>query len=415
MAKAGFTGPVMSLGGVAGGYAGGAPVEYSDEIGPSLFWAGMAIPATGVASSKDRAGPGAIASVYCASPIRTVNTPCAAGGTGVTLTQAANAVAGTAMLNTTTWATGKAPGVPVTVGGVALTGVALDMGLDAATFATAGTVTLATAANYWRYRPGQWLCLLNCPANSTQMVQVVTAPSTGILTVNPAPAASTTGQIALTNRFNPNLYGATGAPSSVSSLMAAGSARIIIPEVGDSRGVGILGVTGGAPAGGTFTIQGIDGMGMPQSEIIPAPVGAATVWGKKTYDIFLSATPNFSDAHAYTVVLSDFIGLPLSVLSIDSIVAVNTVVISTGVATLAAPGTNYTIIPADLTNPATQLTGAPRGGIQVSGNGPATAPGTPLTLNPVTTLITVDQRLNPLQVAIASTINPGPLLGVLPV
>ena len=103
------------------------------------------------------------------------------------------------------------------------------------------------------------------------------------------------------------------------------------------------------------------------------------------------------------MVTSDFIGFPIAVLSTDSIVAMS-------LGGTPIPAASATIVPADLTFPATSTTGDPRGGIQTTANGPLAAPGTPL---PFTgTVLTVDQRLNPLQVALATTINPGPLLGV---
>jgi hypothetical protein len=418
MAKAGFTGPLMSLGTAAGGLIGGAPsglsiasgvgnppLEYSDEIGASIFWAGMAIPATGGPASKDRVGPGAIASVYAAFPIRTINSAPAAGAAA--LTTAGNATAGTPLVNVTTYAAGRAP-VPVTAFGLPVTGIALDMALDVASFATSGTVTLTgtSVGNAWRYRIGQWICLLNCPTNSAQMVQVTAVPTVSTLTVSPVPLAATSGQITLTNRFNPNVYGASGAPSSVSSLAPAGTARILIPELGTSRGVGVTGSA--SSTGGSVLIQGIGPFGGLTSEIIAAPAGATTAWGKKTYDIFISATPQFTDAHNYTVVTSDFIGFPMSVMDVNSIVTAT----FAGVALTYASGSNTaTIIPADTTYPATTTTGDPRGGIQLTANGPGAAPFTVQTLNG-TNLLVVDQRLNPLQVALASAINPGPLLGV---
>ena len=114
---------------------------------------------------------------------------------------------------------GRAPGVPITYQGVSTNGVALDMGLDSATFATAGTATLTTIANAWRYRVGQWLCLLNGGVSGAAMMSQITAinATTGVLSLSPAPLASGTGQIALTNRFNPNAYGASGPPSSIGS------------------------------------------------------------------------------------------------------------------------------------------------------------------------------------------------------
>jgi hypothetical protein len=409
MAKDTFTGPLISLGGLAGGEGGTTPREYSDEIGPSIFWAGEAIPATGAVASKDRTGPGSIPSVFCAFPMRTVNSMPAAGGAAAALTVAGPASSGTPLVNTSTYALGRAPGTPVTVGGVAMTGVALDMGLDGATFtAGAAVVPLTVGADTWRYRIGQWVGLLNGGAGGlTQMAQITAITAGASITVSPAPAVSGTGTIALTNRFNPNAYGASGPPSSLSKLASAGSARIVIPEVGNARGVGVTGVAGGT--GGPILIQGLDLFGAQQSEIIQAPAAATTVWGKKTYSLFISATPQFTDAsHNYTVCESDLIGLPVSVLDAGSIVAV------TFGGTAEVAGTGYTIVPADLTNPATTTTGDPRGGIQVSANGPATAPGTGLTLNGATVLA-IDQRLNPLQVALSTTVNPGPLLGVSPV
>jgi hypothetical protein len=405
MAKSTFTGPLMSLGGLAGGVGGSTPREYSDEIGPSIFWGGMAIPATGSVSSKDQFGAGSIAAVFGAFPIRTLNaTP--APGVGL-LTVAAFAIAGVPQPNIVAYALGRAPGTPAVISGIAyLNGVGLDMGLDAAVFATTGIATLAVPANAWRYRAGQWIGLLNGgPGGATQMSQITAINAlTGVLTLSPAPAVNSTGQIALTNRFNPNAYGASGPPSSLAKLASSGSARILIPEIGSARGVGVTGIVGSS--GGSVLIQGIDVFGSPQSEMIVRPAGIGTTWGRKTYSIFVSATPQFSDNTNYSVVTSDLIGLPLSVLSADSLVDV-----AFG-GTPAVAG-DFTIVPADLTNPATTTTGDPRGAIQVSANGPAAAPATPLVLDGATVL-TVDQRLNPLQVALATATNPGALLGVAP-
>ncbi len=397
MAKDTFTGPVLALGTLAGGASGGAPREYSDEIGPSVFFGGVAYPVVAANASKDRMGPGSVPAVFCASPIRTVNAAISAGNAA--LTTAGNAVAGTPLPNITTYAIGRAPGTPVAVAGVYTTGVALDMGLDTATFTTAATnnATLATPANNWRYSIGQWVGLLGAGVGGATMMSQITTinRTTGVLTLVPAPINVVgSSQIALSNRYNPNLYGASGPPSSIASTASAGSARIIIPEVGNSRGIGITGSASGVAT--IFDIVGVDATGGLQTETITGPVGATTVWSKKTYDLFVSATPRTADAHNYTVVTSDFIGLPLPVLSTDSIVAMTL----NNVALVAA---NFTVIPADLTYPITNTTGDPRGGIQTTANGPAvalglTVPGTPQVFSG--TVLAVDQRLNPLQVAL---------------
>jgi hypothetical protein len=130
-----------------------------------------------------------------------------------------------------------------------------------------------------------------------------------------------------------------------------------------------------------------------QTETITGATTATTVWSKKTYDMFISATPRTADAgHNYTVVTSDFIGFPLPVLSADSIVA------ATRAGTAIAPTADYTIIPADLTFPISPTTGDPRGGIQTTANGPGVAPTTPVAF--ANSVLIVDQRLNPLQVAL---------------
>jgi hypothetical protein len=408
MAQATSTGPIIALGGLAGGQAGTQPREYSDEIGPSIFWAGTAIAASGALASKDRKGQGAIPALYLSSPIRTVNAILAASAGALTV--AGIPTAGTPLVNISTYAAGRAPGTPVTVAGVPTTGVAIDGGLDTAAFATTGVLTLAApsvAANTWRYQVNQWVCLLNGGVGGAARMAQITAIGAGTLTVSPAPAAAVTGQIALTNRYNPNLYGASGPPSSVSSMAPAGAARIVIPEVGNARGIGILGVA--ACTGNTFTLVGIGTYGSIQTETIVHPGGAVTAWSKKTYDMLITATPALTEAagHNYTVVTGDIIGLPLSVMSADSIVAVSL----GGVAAVA--GTNFIVIPADITNPASPTTGDTRGSIQVGAAGPAaTTPGTPMAAFNGTLVLTIDQRLNPLQVALASVVNPGPLLGV---
>jgi hypothetical protein len=417
MAKAAFTGPLLVLGGVAGAQGGAQPREYSDEIGPSLFWGGFAIPGAG--GGKDKTGPGTIPCVYAAIPIRTVN--CFLSPGAAALTTAGGATSGTPFVNLTAYNVGRAPYTQI-LGGATVPGIALDMGVDTATFTTGATanVTMAApsvAANVWRYnKPGLWIALLNGGAAGATLytqVQSVNA-TTGAMTVSPAPAAAGTGQVTFTNRYNPAAYGA-GAPTGLSSEIPAGTARLNIPEIGCTRGVGVTGVAAGT--GGAVLIQGTDGYGYPQSETIAVAAGAGTTWGKKTYDTFISATPQFSDAgHNYTVVTSDFIGLPLSVMSANSLASV---LYGAPGAQTAQTSANFTVIPADLTNPATRTTGDVRGGVQVSANGPAVAlglaaPATGITLV-ATSQLTIQQVLDPLAVALSSGFNAGTLLGVTPV
>ncbi len=179
--------------------------------------------------------------------------------------------------------------------------------------------------------------------------------------------------------------------------------RFLIPEAATARGVGVTGVAGGT--GGPVLIQGLDIFGQAQSETITATAGATTTYGKKTYKVFISATPQFNDAHAYTVVTSDLIGLPLSVLPAPN-----------PLPALLAAGVAYVgsvLQYADITNPATLTTGDPRGGIQLSNKGPvagATGAGPD-----GATLFSVTQTISALAAVAGSMFNPGPLFGSSPV
>jgi len=165
--------------------------------------------------------------------------------------------------------------------------------------------------------------------------------------------------------------------------------------------VGVVGVAGGAA--GNILIQGLDTYMRLQSEMVAVPAGAATTYGRKTYKVFLAAIPQFTSANNYTVVTSDLIGLPLSVLPNQP----QPTVTEAGAA-YAGAGVQF----ADLTNPATQATGDPRGGFQLSAAGPlAGVVGT----GPSGGAFVIVMPLNPAQVLSANQFNPGPLFGVPPV
>jgi hypothetical protein len=178
--------------------------------------------------------------------------------------------------------------------------------------------------------------------------------------------------------------------------------RFLIPECATARGVGITGVAGGT--GGPVLVRGLDVFNQLQTEIVQAAAGAATTYGKKTYKVFIDATPQFNDNHAYTVVTSDLIGLPISVLP------------NAPAPVITFAGAAYTtgvFQYADLTNPATTTTGDPRGAYQMSTKGPnAGATGAGPTGAGV---LSITQTISALAAISASVLNPGPLFGVPPV
>lgn len=405
MAASVSSGPLVSLGGLTGAPSGRAPAEYSQQIGPSIFWSGFGIPVIGTGANKDDINPGAVPAIYAASPIQTLNAIPVAGG--ATVANGAAAVSGTPLANRTTFAAGIAPGTMAIVNGQPVfNAIALDTALDkAAVVANNNVITLGIPANIWRYFKGQWISIAGAgPAAATLFAQITAlgTPSNGQITLNVNPTtAQAAGEIGLTNRWNLYLYG-NPAPTGVSAMAAGGMGRFLIPEVSTARGVGVTGVAGGT--GGPVLIQGIDIFGQFTSETITATAGATTTYGKKTYKVFLSATPQFNDAHAYTVVTSDLIGLPLSVLPAPNPLPV-----------LLAAGAAYAgsvLQYADQTNPATLTTGDPRGGIQLSNKGPnagATGAGPD-----GATLFTVTQTISALAACMGGMFNPGPLFGSSP-
>lgn len=76
-----------------------------------------------------------------------------------------------------------------------------------------------------------------------------------------------------------------------------------------ARAVSISGVTSGT--GGDFLVLGADVYGYPLSQTVTVAAGANTVNSLKAFKFIFSVTPQFSDAHNYSVGTSDVYGLPL--------------------------------------------------------------------------------------------------------
>jgi hypothetical protein len=405
MAASVSSGPIVALGGLTGAPSGQQPAEYSQQIGPSILWSGFGIPVISPGANKDNINPGAIQAIYANFPIQTVNSIMVPGG--ATVASGATASVGVPLTNTTAFIPGIAPGTPVMVGGIPnYTAVGLDIAIDKAAAVTTGNViTLATPANIWRYTKGQWLAVAGVgPGGATLFAQILAlgTPANGQITLSVIPStAQAAAEVGLTNRFSLYGYG-NPPPSGLSDMVAGGMGRFLIPESASTRGIGVTGVTGGT--GGPMLIQGLDLFNQPQSEIIAVAAGVATTYGKKTYGVFIAATPQFNDNHAYTVVTSDLVGFPISVLPN----APAPVVTFAGAAYAGA-----VIQYADLTNPATTSTGDPRGAIQLSTKGPnagATGAGPN-----GTGVLSITQTISTLAAVVGSMLNPGPLFGVPPV
>jgi hypothetical protein len=400
MAQAVFTGPVIALGPVAGAPRGGPPIEYSDEIGPSLLWNGVGLPLAGSATgSKDQKGPGSLRALLASPNFPFLNQILATGGASVTTAGHANS--GTAFPLVTAFAAGITAGCPVITPTGLQVGVGLDTGWSSGTAASgSSTITAIPATDIWRFYPGQWISIGGAGAGGAVLFARVTAIASGTSITISTPALTSQSTAAIGNvAGNPNSY--AWAPIAYSALQAAGSGLFVNPDCGGARGVGVTGVAGGS--GGNVTITGVDIFGQVTSEIIAAAAGAATTYGVKTYKVILSAVPAFTDANNYTVVTSDLIGCPL-------------VQVNDGYPfTVWSNGAAYTTAVfqfADLTNPATQTTKDPRGAVQLSAKGPVNGGGG---TGPNGSLrFTLMQQLNPAQAFLASPTNYQVLYGVTP-
>jgi hypothetical protein len=238
--------------------------------------------------------------------------------------------------------------------------------------------------------------------------QVIAVGATTI-TLNPNYLPGTTNGSAPVG--SANVFNALGFNPSVPDAhlpySTAGLALILDPKQSCSRAVGITGSA--SSTGGNVTIRGVDVYGQPQSETIAAPAGATTVWGKKTYKWFLSATPAFTDAHGYTVVTSDTFGFTCRS---DFFEAAN--IFYNGSYLTAQSSTTAMWVAADRTNPATLTTGDVRGTVQVSARGSNSGTVTSTAYTDGTKRVSIYMTVPLSNLTAATPNNPAPLYGVLP-
>jgi hypothetical protein len=381
------------MGGFAGAPNGGPPAEYSVEIGPSIFWQGAGLLSMAGSGSKDKKGMGGFPALFMSDTILALNQVIQPAG--VALTAAANAVSGEPLPLATAYALGVAPGTPTPSGAL---GVGIETGFAVGATTIGSGIVTVQANDKWRFSPGMFVSIAGAGIAGSMLFAQVTAvnPALPQITVSP-PAVAAQAAAAIGTYFgDPSAYG-FAVPKAYSAWMNGGAGRFLMPDCGCARGVGVLNAGGAA---GNILIQGLDVFMRLQSEMI-AVAAAGTTYGRKTYKVLLAAIPQFTSAFNYTVVTSDLIGLPLSVLPNQL------------PPTILEGGAAYAGVFqfADLTNPATQLTGDPRGAIQLSANGPNVGAGVgPDGLARWGIVLT----LNPAQVLSANQFNPGPLFGVHP-
>jgi hypothetical protein len=115
-----------------------------------------------------------------------------------------------------------------------------------------------------------------------------------------------------------------------------------------SRAVTITGVAAGI--GGNFLISGYDIYGFPMSQLVAVPAGVATTATLKAFKYIASVTPQFADAHTYSVGTADVFGFPLAsqALWVDTMINWNGANIAANTGYLAAVTTTATTATGDV-------------------------------------------------------------------
>ena len=251
MAQAASTGPLISLGGFAGAPNGGPPAEYSNEIGPSIFWQGSGLLSMAGSGSKDKKGAGGFPALFMSDSILALNQIIQPAG--VALTAPGPAVSGVSLPLALGYVSGMAPGTPTPGGAL---GVGIETGFAQATVNN-GSPTVGVFANdKWRFSVGQILSIAGAGANGSMLFAQVTAiggPGVNNIAISPpAQASSAVAQIG-TYFGDPGAYAFRPA---YSAFMNGGAGRFLMPDCGCARGVGVVSLAG-SPAGNVL-IQGLD-------------------------------------------------------------------------------------------------------------------------------------------------------------
>ena len=308
--------------------------------------------------------------------VLTNNIPSAAG-TAV-LAAAQNAVSATAFAFVTGSPGATHSGVPsfvntlpmIPMGSTAPINVlALDFGFTTGT-TTAGNITVGSVPDTSLFGVGQWICIGGAgnTANTTSFITQVAAiltPQTLTTTV-PVPGALTNAPIGSANQYNiSGFYPNPGQSVATAVLPYRGNGELLQldPAQTIARGISISG--GASTTGGTFTVTGYDIYGVLMHESIVASTAGTTIYGKKAFKYLVSVTPQFADAHPYTVGISDVYGIHLCSLYWEALS-------SSWAGTAVPSNAGWTAALAFTTGTATFTTADVRGTIQTSGDGGGT-------------------------------------------
>lgn len=399
MATSIFDGPLHvpgSMQAYLAAYFGSPVVDPNSDAGPSLFYQGVGVLDPRMAYMKDKvqgytgvvqafhdltevrsvaAVPAPVSAVnIAAGQVLTINVPMtfAAASLGVTrnvpIRPFSNSVFGAA---------------PVVAGAV------LDFGFGFVNGTLGSTTVIVSDSRL--YTVGMPLVIGSAGNTAgtapllTQVASILT-PTT-ISLANPILFTNATAPVGTGDLWGPSPMGFP-LPQAAYPFMAGGPGLFLDPRQAIARNVAITGVAGGT--GGQITVAGWDIYGVPMRETVTAGAGAVTTYGKKCFKAIGTITPGFTDAtHNYTVGTGDVFGFHFRTPYWEEItVCWNATSMASSVGFLAP----------DQTEPATAITGDPRGVIQVSASGGGTGIGANASNGTVTGLVMTGRKLEMRQV-----------------
>lgn len=293
--------------------------DYNADAGPSGFFQGLGVIDPRFIFPKDQVqGQTGKAVVHYSAPSLVSISQIPVAAAAANIAAAANAVSGTAVTLVAANALGITLNVPIVpianmwnAQAPVVAAIALDFGFAFAN-CTAGN-PLVTVANAFDFSVGMPLVIGgvgNSGGTIPLLCNVLSINSLTTITLTAPPLATlATAPVGMGNIWGPSevfsqLSNMT--PTAHQPFIAGGSGLFLDGRQAVTRGLRITGAASGT--GGTFTVAGWDIYGMPMREIITVGAGAVTGYGVKAFKYIQSVTPNFSDAHTYSVGTSDVFG-----------------------------------------------------------------------------------------------------------
>jgi hypothetical protein len=176
-----------------------------------------------------------------------------------------------------------------------------NMGEITAAFGTFGMLTCAASPS------------ANATANIAALANVVSGTAMTLVT---STAAGITVGVSITNALTGvavtvlaiDLGSTTTVP--LKPFGASGTINLWNPEKMLARVINITGSAGAA--GGNFLVSGYDVYGYPMTQTITAAAGAGPTAGTKAFKYIASVTPQFTDAHNYSIGTTNVFGFPFA-------------------------------------------------------------------------------------------------------